>query len=125
MNYETLEGLSLEELVNLYDNVIEDGTHMSDRQVYARVTCDNGKVFSNKTFCTSASGFDNDTSYTRYEYGGIRDKSRSVGGVINQYSHYWCSCMHAGCYDDCTVGQGCEIVGIYNGYCGLPNNGDL
>ena len=121
MNFDTIEGLSYEELLKEYDNVIEDGELITFRSIYATVTCDNGRVFTNKTFCTGSTGYDDNYAYVRYPNGDINDLSKSTGGQISHYGTYWCACMEAGCYDSCTQGQGCKIVGSYSGYCGVYN----
>ena len=122
MEYDIIEGLSYDEVLSMYDNLIEDSVLITDRLIYAtRVDCDNGIILNNVSFCTFALGYDNATGYTRNS-NVILDWSKSVGGQVYSNQGYSCSCAAAGCYATCRENEGCIIVGTYNGYCGEPNN---
>ena len=89
MKYDIVEGLSKEEILNLYDNVIETPQLITNRQIYAtRVDCDNGLVLQNVSFCTPNAGTDNEYGYQR-SGSYVVDLSRSAGGKISVYSSYW------------------------------------
>ncbi len=98
MNYDLIEGLSEEELINLYDEILETPLIGRYGFYFSEVVCDTGRVLRDVYVCTGA--LDHFSTRTRQ---------------ITAYEDYRFTCYEMGCGG--YYGQGCKMTGYYRGTC--------